>query len=289
MLYEKVSYNQGSSLIARWNKSYYFNTPLHFHDEFELIYVVESFGVKYVGDSKELFKEGELVLMGSKLPHAWVNDGIFTQNLSGHRVKAVIVQFESDFRDIIDACPEFLHISQMLKQSQRGLVFSKEIANQNKELLLQLPDIQNGFERIILVLKLLQQLAVSGNYRQLASLSYQNIDSDNSLNRIIDTLKYISENYQKKLYLSEISSQFNMSTTAFCNYFKRKTGKTLINYINELRVSKAGRLINNSEKSITEIAFECGFNNLSNFNRIFKSITGKTPKEYRILWSKTAD
>ncbi len=286
LIYEKVSYNPGSSLIARWNKDFYFSTPLHFHDEYEIIYVVKSYGIKYIGDARETFNEGDLVLLGSKLPHTYSNNEIFTNNKANEKVKAVIIQFGEDLYQLLSQRPECRQIIKMLDDSQRGIHFSTEISKQSHDLLLHLPEIKDDFTRFISIMQLLQQLATSNNYHLLASLSYNKVDKDNSLSRITDTIKYISENYQNKLTLNEIARQFNMGTTAFCNFFKRKTGNTLINYINELRVSQACKLLNYSDKRISEIAFECGFNNLSNFNRIFKSITNFTPKEYRKLWTK---
>ena len=284
LILEKVSYDQKNSLIARWNRNWYFSTPLHFHIEYELVYVVESYGIRYVGDSKEPFREDDLVLVGSQLPHTWQNDEIFTRNLKSHIVKAVIIQFGHDFVNMINQCHEFYQVGELIKESQRGLSFTTESCNEVKNMLLQLPDIPDHFEKVLLVLRILNQLAKSKNYRHLASLSFQNMNKEQSITKIIDTIKHISVNYQDKLTLSEIANRFSMSTTAFCNYFKRKTGKTLICYINEIRISQACRLLISSEKNITEIAFECGFNNISNFNRIFKSITGKTPREYRLIW-----
>ncbi|TDN98390.1 AraC family transcriptional regulator [Sunxiuqinia elliptica] len=284
MLYEKVSITPESLIITRWNKSQHFMMPMHFHDEYELIYIAKSFGTRYVGDSLEPFKEGDLVLVGSKLPHTWQNNEIFIENPATHPVRAVVIQFGLDFVSYLNRFPEFQHISNMLELAQRGIAFSDKVAQRNRKALIQLPDAKYGFHRLISILTLLHNLAADQGSSLLASSSFQNIDKESSLNRITQTLDYIAQNYTQKLTLDDIASKFNMSISAFSNFFKRKTGKTVINYINELRISEACKLLSLTDKNIAEVAFECGFNNLSNFNRTFKEVTSKTPKEYRLLW-----
>ncbi|MGQ7869236.1 AraC family transcriptional regulator [Sunxiuqinia sp. sy24] len=285
MLYEKVSIAPESLVITRWNKSQHFMMPMHFHDEYEIIYIEESYGTRYVGDSIEPFQEGDLVLVGSKLPHTWQSNEIFMKKLPTHAVKAVVIQFGSDFFEQINRFPDLQHISNMLKLAQRGIAFSNKIALKNRKALIQLPDAKHGFHRLMSILTILHNLASDRNYSLLASSAFQNIDKESSLNRVTQTLDFIAKNYTQKLTLDDIAGKFNMSISAFSNYFKRKTGKTVINYINELRISEACKLLSQTDKSIAEVAFECGFNNISNFNRTFKGITSKTPKEYRQLWS----
>ncbi|TKG90740.1 AraC family transcriptional regulator [Puteibacter caeruleilacunae] len=284
-IYEQISFSPFSTIIARWNKDKYYSTPLHYHDEYEIIYNLNSSGKRYVGDSVEPFEPCDLVLLGSKLPHTWQNDTIFSEKNS-ENVKAVVIQFGTDFLRLIEHYPEFASIKNMLYESQRGLSFSTEIIEKNHSLLLSLPLIDDGFERIISILKLLHHMAQPDSYRHLASPAYLSHDDESNFNRITETLNYIAENYHDKLTLDEIAERYHMSTTAFCNYFKRKTGKTLINYINEIRVSQACKLLSDTDKQVAEIAYECGFNNISNFNRIFKRLTNKTPKTYKQLWRK---
>jgi AraC-like DNA-binding protein len=284
LLYEKISLITESSLIARWNKNQHFTFPLHIHDEYEIVYIVESFGTRYVGDSVESFQEGDLVLVGSKLPHTWQNNEIFSKNQSSHQVKAVVIQIGTDFYQLATKFPELSNIKALLEKAHRGICFNHKALPQCKDLLQKLPDLF-GFDKFINTLQLLDLLATTNEYRLLASNSYTKLDQNNTIDRINDTLQFISVNYQNSIKLSEIANQFNMSTTAFCNFFKRKTGKTVITYINEYRIAQACKMLISTDKNIGEIAFECGFNNISNFNRTFKSIIGKTPGIYRVLWS----
>ena len=285
LIFEKISFTPQSSLVVRWNQYQNLTYPLHFHDEYELIYIYKSYGTRYIGDSVDKFQEGDLFLVGNKLPHCWQNDEIFYKNLPTHQAKAVIIQFGKDFFSEVFQYPEFSPIQAMLKNSRRGIAFGKSAAAQNKSAILKLIE-STGFERIMEFIQLLNRLANVKDYRLLASIGF-NKGEDESLYRITDTLKFISDNYDRQLKLDEISAQFSMSPSAFCNYFKRKTGKTLVNYINEFRVAQSCKLLTSTDKNISEIAFECGFNNISNFNRTFKSIIGKSPRDYKNLWSST--
>lgn len=284
VLYEKISFPSGSSIRARDINRQHFTFPLHLHDELELNYILDSYGTRFAGDSVEYFQSGDFVLLGSQLPHTWQNHEKFYANRSTLNVKAISIQFGTNFIDLTASYPELMHISEMLKKSTRGIAFGNTAVQQNHELLVSLPKLE-GFKKMIKFLELLDNLVKTSDYRFLASSSFADIKTDQSFKRITDTLEFISNNYQHQLSLDELSSRFHMSKSSFCNYFKRKTGKTVINYINELRISHACKLLTQSDKNILEIAYECGFNNISNFNRTFKTIIGKPPREYRKLWS----
>lgn len=286
MLFEKISFPAGSSIRTRFINRQHFTFPLHLHNELELNYILESFGTRYVGDSVEYFQQEDFVLIGSKLPHTWQNHEKFYENHSKHKVQAVSIQFGTNFIEHLASYPELSHISEMLKQSTRGIAFGKNVVQQNHNLLVALPHLK-GFRKMITFLELLDNLSTTTDQRFLASNSFNDIRTNQSFKRITDTFEYISNNYQQDLSLEQLSSRFHMSKSSFCNYFKRKTGKTVVNYISELRIAHACKLLTQSDKNVIEIAFECGFNNISNFNRTFKTIIGKTPREYRKLWSKS--
>ena len=286
VLYEKISFPSGSSIRTRSINRQHFTFPLHLHNELEICYILDSYGTRFVGDSVEYFQTGDFVLLGSQLPHTWQNHEIFYENSSKNSLKAVSIQFGTNFIDQTSLYPELVHISKMLKKSTRGITFGNDVVRQNHELLISLPNLE-GFKKIITFLELLNNLASTSDYRFLASNSFEDIKTDKSFKRIKDTLEFISNNYKHQLTLDQLSSKFHMSKTAFCNYFKRKTGKTVINYINELRIAQACKLLIQTDKNVIEIAYECGFNNISNFNRTFKIITGKTPSKYRILWPRS--
>ncbi len=285
LIFEKVAFTPQSSLIARWNKYQNLSYPLHYHHEYELVYIHQGFGRRYVGDSAEPFMAGELVLIGNQLPHCWQSDKVIFNNVQEHQTRAIIIQFGSDFFSQVFQYPEFAPILTLLNDSRRGVIFNAATAALHKQAIINLTNL-NGIEKILAFIGLLNNLATSGNKRLLASPAFDNAAKNEAFNRITDTLEFIAQNYNQKLLLSEIAQNYNMSPSAFCNYFKRKTGKTLVSYINEIRIAQACKLLLNTDKNISEIAFECGFNNLSNFNRIFKNTIKNSPKDYRKVWSE---
>ncbi len=286
IIYEKIDFKPHTSLVARWNKFKNMSYPLHRHDEYELIYICRSYGTRYVGDSVEPFSAGDLVLVGSNLPHCWQNDEIFLKNHPSHQAKAVIVQFDKAFFSEAFKYPEFNSINNMLKSSDQGIHFGKEIVSQYSETIIHLTKL-SGFERLVMFFQLLHNLSLSTDTRLLASNSFNKTDARYEFNKISTILQYISDHYQQALTLDNISQRFHMSPSAFCNYFKRKTGKTLTAYLNEYRTAKACKLLTNNDKNISEIAFECGFNNISYFNRIFRKIMGNNPTVYKKLWQRS--
>lgn len=287
IIYEKIDFKPHTSLVARWNKFKNMSYPLHQHDEYELLFVYRSYGTRYVGNSIELFKEGDLVLVGPNLPHCWQNDEIFLENHPSHQAKAVIIQFGKTFLSEVFQYPEFDSINKMLSSSHRGIHFGSETVSNYSDTILHLIGL-TGFERLLVFLQLLQNLSLAADTRLLASNSFNKLDATKpDFHKISSTLQFISDNYQRTLSLGEISQHFHMSSSAFCNYFKRKTGKTLMSYLNEYRTAKACKLMTTSDKHIAEIAFECGFNNISYFNRTFKKVIGKNPTAYRKLWQKS--
>ncbi|WP_223552295.1 AraC family transcriptional regulator [Aestuariivivens sp. NBU2969] len=285
IFYEKIPFPINSSLRARNIKIQHFTIPLHQHEELEIVYVLKSFGKKYIGDSIKPFKKGDLVLIGSRLPHTWKNDEIFYNN-KNYTTQVIVIQFPTNIIDYFSNYhPELFHISKMLNSSTRGISFGNKVADKNHSLLISLCN-SSGFDKIMKFTQLLHNLSVSEDFEFLASLTFKNLEN-NSFKRITQTLDFISHNFKKQIYLDDLASNFNMSKSAFCNYFKRKTGNTVISYINELRISFACKLLIESDKNIIEIAYDSGFNNISNFNRAFRVIIGKTPREYRTLWSKS--
>jgi AraC-like DNA-binding protein len=284
LLYEKIAFTPHSPLVVRWNKFQQLSYPLHYHDEFELMYIFRSFGKRYVGDSVETFQEGDLVLVGHQLPHCWQNDEVFFKNPQTHPAKAIILQFGKDFFSDAFRYAEFNAIRELLENASRGISFGPTTTQELAPMILQLTK-EKGFQRILLFLQLLQALAHATDIRLLASNGFKYRDNQSST-KITQMLQLISEQYTNQLSLDEISSEFNMSPSAFCNYFKRKTGKTLINYLNEYRIAQSCKHLTSSDMNISEIAYLCGFNNLSNFNRIFKRIMGRTPQQYKVTWTQ---
>jgi AraC-like DNA-binding protein len=203
-------------------------------------------------------------------------------------VNAIVVQFHKDFfREEINSYPEFHHISDLLKRAQHGIHFTKPASERIGKKLKRLLNL-NGLERMLYFIKIMDLMARTENYRLLASKGYV-LEEHKELNSRLDKIMhFIITNYQRKITQEEVAAKIGMSTAAFCRYFKEKTGKGFIYFINEMRIGYACKLLIENHLSISQICFECGFNNLSNFNRMFKRQTGLTPGEYQQQFIKAA-
>jgi AraC-like DNA-binding protein len=267
-------------LKVKWDDFPHFTYPWHFHSEFEIVYVLKSSGRRFVADSVEPFQEGDITLMGSYLPHFWKSDVPGDVENASH-VNAIVVQFHKDFfREEINSYPEFHRISELLKQAERGIHFSKTSGEKIGKMLKRLLKM-NGLERMLYFIKLMDAMARTENYRILASKAYLLEEHKELNNRLDKIMHFINTNYQRKITQEEVATKIGMTTAAFCRYFKEKTGKGFIFFVNEMRIGYACKLLIENHLSISQICFECGFNNISNFNRMFKRQTGYTPGEYQ--------
>jgi AraC-like DNA-binding protein len=259
----------------------YFYNPYHFHPELELVYVSRGTGTRYIGDHIESFSEGDLVLVGSNLPHLWKNDKIYYEGDPYLRCRAIVIQFREDFmgQHVLEL-PEMKKIKKMILNSRQGL----KIQDKNKDkmtALMQAMVEQPGAEKIISLLSLLNGIAESKDTKVLSSRSFSDDSTQIGLERINKVFAYIFENFSEEISLKKISGIANMSPTAFCRYFKTHTNKTFSSFIIETRIHHSCKLIVNENKTLSEIAFESGFNNLSYFAKLFKKIIGVSPSEYR--------
>jgi AraC-like DNA-binding protein len=277
---EQVSFPPRTMLKVKWDDFPHFTYPWHFHSEFEIVYILKSSGKRFVADSIEPFAEGDITLLGSNLPHFWKSD---IQESSGveNRVNAIVVQFHKDFfKEQISSYPEFHRISELLKLASRGIHFNQPESEKIGRMLKRLLNL-NGLERMLYFIKLMDLMARTDNFRILASKGYQLEDHKELNNRLDKIMHFINTNYQRKITQEEVAAKIGMTTAAFCRYFKEKTGKGFIFFVNEMRIGYACKLLIENRLSISQICFECGFNNISNFNRMFKRQTRCTPGEYQ--------
>jgi AraC-like DNA-binding protein len=280
-MHEQLTINEQNPIIARFYDYDYFRYPWHFHSEFEIIYVSESHGERFVADSMERFLPGDVILLGSNLPHYMRSNEIYYKNNPELRVKGVVIQFAHDYMShAINKYAELTHIKLLLNNAKRGFHFPHP---QNREIIRDietLPDYK-GFQRIIHLLLLLDKMAVFKDKRLLSSPHFSeniNVFFDNRIEKILSFLNY---HYLENISLANLSSIFSMNTSAFCRYFKQKTGKSYIHYIQDLRIGHACKLLIGTAYDISLISIECGFNTICHFNKIFKRKTSLTPSEYR--------
>lgn len=281
IMHEQLSFEGNNSFKVKWDDFPHFTFPWHFHSEFEMVYVIKSFGKRFVADHIEDFEAGDLVLLGNNLPHFWKSDEAFFRNDPNYKVNAVVIHFPVDFFEYqIQNYPEFFKIKDLLKRSSQGVSFHKEVSDNVGKKIKRLLRLK-GIDRTLYFIKILDQLANSKQYKLLASESYQPNIHDWSNSRLEKVLNLINSNYRHPLKLETVSSHIGMNPTAFCRYFKEKTGKSFSQFLIDMRVGYACKLLIEDQLSVSQICFESGFNNLSNFNRQFKKNTSYSPTEFK--------
>jgi len=261
-----------------------FDFPLHHHDAFELSFIQNAKGAKRViGDHIEEIDDVELVLVGPNLQHAW-----FMHKCKSKEIKEITIQFHRDlFDDKFLQRNQMSFIRKMFEKSLRGILFSRETMESITPRLLTLPE-KHGFDSVLELLSILHDLSTSRNMRTLSNTTFNNTEtiSYNS-RRIKVVMEYLNKNFQKDIALSEVAKLVAMSEVAFSRFFKVRTGKTFVDTLNEVRLGHASRMLIDTTQSVNEIAYRCGFNNMSNFNRIFKKKKNCTPKEFRLEYNAT--
>lgn len=280
LMHEQLNIIGNNTIKVKWDDFPHFSFPWHHHREFEIVYVLKSYGIRYVGDSIENFHEGDLVLLGSNLPHYWKSAPEFYENNSKLRVNAVVIQFSTDLFGInLLQLPEFTAIKSLLSNAEQGIKFKSFQTKPIQKKIVKMLRL-SGFERYMGLLDILNEMAKNTDYELLASAHFEKDSTGYGDNRINKILTYINYNYREKINISNLANLSGMNVTAMCRYFKSKTGKTIVQHINELRIGYACKLMSEKQLQIAQIAIECGFNNISNFNRTFKQYTSKTPSAY---------
>ena len=274
---EKITPNFGTSLLVKKHveflKTY---TPFwHFHPEIELVYVNKGKGKRHIGNHISYFNNSQLVLIGSNLPHVGYLDRLTTNG------SETLIQFKPDFlgNDFFNI-PEMHAIDALFERAKKGIRFNIEIKQRIGAKIERLVEL-DGVHRITSFLEILNDLATTGDYTLLNAngFAFEAIQQDS--NKIEVVYKHINDHFKEHISLDEISEIVSMTVPAFCRYFKKSTGKTFTKLVNEYRVVHATKLLAESNMSITDVSFECGFNNFSHFNKLFKIFTGKSALKYR--------
>lgn len=269
------------SFIVFKEEGLFFPCPWHYHPEYELVLINKSTGRRMVGDHIGTFCEGDLVLMGPALPHVWVNDQKYFEDNNSEHAEAVVLHFLEDFiGDNILNLPETESLKRVLQLSNRGLVLLGHTRYKIAKLMNEMVE-QNGLRRIASLFEIFDILANSTEHKPLASPSYMENTQDMYSDRFSKITEYILRNFHREITLQEVANEAHMAITTFCNFFKEHFRMTFVEYLNTIRIGHVCKLLAHDDKNIISIAYECGFNNLANFNRQFKRIKGMTPKEYR--------
>lgn len=278
LLNEQLDITRTNPIKARTFNYPRFTYPLHFHSEYELIFVEQGRGQCLVGDNVTDYGSGEAILFGSNLPHCMQTFREDAEN-EAFRVKGIIIQFEKDFMQYsFSHYIQFNSIRNLLEEARRGIHF--RLTDGMTETVRQIPRTE-GVAQIIHILSLLQSLSALRGKQAIASPNYSSDASaftDKKLGKIIT---YLSKQYTKEVRLADVASFTAMSPASFCRYFKASTGKTLTQFIHEMRIGYACKLLSAGTMNISQVSAVCGYESITPFNRHFRAITGMTPTQYR--------
>lgn len=278
--YQKLAALPTQSVILYNEEKPHFTVPWHFHPEIEILCVVKSSGICYVGDAIHSFTEGEISIIGENVPHWWKSDSQYLNPGSTSGMKALIIQFRKEIFD-----PEFINLHEMkricelINRSNRGIRY---IGNCRKKLGDQIQKIfrQRGIRRITELMILLDMMSGATEYEYHSSIGYSRIINSYDFSRFNNIHEYIIRNFTRPFKLEDIAEKANMCPTAFCRYFKKHTGRTFISFLNEIRIGYACKLLVEEKLAVNMACAQSGFNNLAHFNKSFKRIFKLSPREY---------
>lgn len=274
---KKLSPSFGSSILLKQHaeavdrKDAYW----HFHPELELIYVNKGQGKTHIGNHLSYFNNSQLILIGANLPH----NG-FVDRLTANGTETT-VQFKADFlgEDFI-RIPEMANIVALYERAKKGIRFKTQIKSEVGPKIERLSE-YTGLQRVLKFLDILRLMALTDNYELLNADGFAFEAEQQDSSKIDVIFKYINNNFQRHIALDEVADLVSMTIPAFCRYFKKSTGKTFTQLVNEYRIVHATKLLNESQMSVSDVCYECGFNNFSHFNKQFNEIIGKSASNYR--------
>ena len=262
-----------------------FTYPIHNHEVFELNFVEHAPGVRrIVGDSNEVIDDYDLVLITSPdLEHVWEQNTCTSDD-----IREITIQFYLDMSDdgFLSRNP-FYSVRKMLKEARKGLAFPMSAIMRVYQQLDTLSSVKDGFYAVMQFMTILYELSRCDGVRTLATSSYAKVEVESDSRRVLKVKNYIAKNYMDEIRLNTLADIAGMSPSAFSRFFKLHTGRNLSEYIIEMRLGYASRMLVDTANSVAEISFQSGFNNLSNFNRIFKKKKGCSPSEFRENYHKT--
>jgi len=273
---EKISYDDGGGFRAEYvNDSGGF---WHFHPEYELVLNTKSNGTRIIGDSVELFDQYDMVLVAGNIPHCW---NYYSQNNSLPEKHGIIVHFKLEsIGDSLLSQHEFHSFKELLKEAERGIVFSLDDAREAEKHLDQMVN-NKGIDKMIDFFNVIRILSSSERKNCLCSENYMVAFDERGNKKMTDVYNYIRENYFKPISLERISKIAHMSPISFSRYFKQNSGAGFVEYLNRVRTNKACYLLRETEYQVHDIAIECGFASISNFNKQFRKSEGISPRDYR--------
>jgi len=258
-------------------------TSWHYHQEFELSFITEGSGKRIVGDSIEAFHPGDLIFIGPRIPHVWFSEIVHRRQHSGRTLESVYMLFNNDILpESLTVLPEFENVRKAMVLAERGIQITGNTLNQVSSIMLQLPYLDR-MKKLMLFYEILDHIGRSQSFSYLASADYVKSKFETTNTRIKKIHEFLMKSYQDEIDLEQVAEIVHMAPASVCRFFKSSTGLTIFEYLNKIKIDYSCKLLFNSDLNIVDISYDCGFNNLSHFNKQFKKFIGKTPTQFRKL------
>ncbi|NEW80762.1 MAG: helix-turn-helix transcriptional regulator [Mariniphaga sp.] len=271
-----------NSFYTRYAEVPHTYNQFHFHKEYELLYNIENSGTRFIGDSIRRFSNHDLVLVGPKIPHYWHSDDQYFMGDPTIKARVVLVQFVANFLgDEFLKAPEMALIRNLLDRAIQGIQIRGDEARTIGEKLYQVTQL-SGWKKVMVLIEALCLMSEAKDFILLASRGFCESHKVGNEERISSIFNHIIKNHHRDYKLEEAAELANMNPSAFCRYIKKTTSKTYSEILNEIRIGFACKMLINTEDSISQVAYTCGYQNVPYFNRQFRSIKDKTPMEYRM-------
>ncbi len=280
-LLEQIKLNPDESFFIGIFQDHIDKSHWHYHQEFELSFITEGSGKRIVGDSIEEFHPGDLIFIGPRIPHVWFPEETHRWQHSGRTLESVYMLFNQDILpEALTTLPEFSHIRQAVQLSERGIRITGETLNEVSRIMLQLP-YMSRIKRLMMFYEIMDLIGKSDSFSFLASEDYIKTKFEPGNKRVTRIHEFLMKNYQGDIDLKEIAEVAHMAPASVCRFFKNSTGLTIFEYLNKIKINYSCQLLLNTDLNILDISYDCGFNNLSHFNKQFKKFIGATPSEFR--------
>ncbi len=275
-----------NSFLAQYAEVPHTYNQFHFHKEYELLYNIENNGTRFIGDSIRRFGNHDLVLVGPHLPHYWQSDDIYFTGDPAIKAKVVLIQFVEDFMgEKFLNLPETIHVKNLLLRASQGIQIRGDEAQIIGEKVFRLTQL-TGWNRLLLLIEILCQMSEAKDFQLLASSGFCEAHKVGNEERVSHIFNLIIKNHQRDFRLDEAAGLANMNPSSFCRYIKKATSKTFSEILNEVRIGFACKMLINTQLSVSEIAYNCGYQNVPYFNRQFRTIKDRTPIEYRLKYKE---
>ena len=259
----------------------HFDPVWHFHSEYQLFLVLQGTGTRFVGDSVKRFDKDELVFTGPDVPHLWRSNDIYFNRKSPFWSHGIVIYFNERFLgDGVMEKEEMTAVKKLFKRSARGLEFSGRTRSSVSAMMQELLSLQ-GVKSVIRLLEILHTLSASREYQYLSHKDYTNPFKEEEADRMNKVYAYVMDNFRKQVRLQDLANLLHMTATSFSRYFTMKTSRPFSRFLTDLRVQHACKLLLDEAFTVEQVCYECGFNTLSNFNKLFRDTMNQTPTEYR--------